>query len=47
LIWETAKVRDRRSDDVKRELELERLGSGVEVGKEKCTCIRILGVMRR
>lgn len=47
LVWEAAKVRDRRPDDVERNLELERLGSGVEVGQEECTCIRILEGVRR
>jgi hypothetical protein len=46
LIWEAAKVRDRRPDDVERDLKLERLGSGVEVGQEECTCNRILGGVR-
>jgi hypothetical protein len=42
LIWETAKVRDRRPDDIERDLKLERLRSSVEVGQEECTCNRVL-----
>jgi hypothetical protein len=42
LIWEATKVRDRRPDYVKRDLKLDRLDSGVEVGQEECTCNRIL-----
>jgi hypothetical protein len=42
LIWETPKVRDRRPDDIKGDLKLERLRSSVEVGQEKCTYDRVL-----
>lgn len=42
LIWETAKVRDRRPDDIERDLKLKRLRSSVEVGQEECTYNRVL-----
>jgi hypothetical protein len=42
LIWETAKVRDRRPDDIERDLKLERSRSSVEVGQEECTYNRVL-----
>jgi hypothetical protein len=42
LIWESAKVRDRRPYNIERDLKLERLRSSVEVGQEECTCNRVL-----
>lgn len=42
LIWETTKVRDRRPDNIERDLKLERLRSSVEVGQEESTCNRVL-----
>ena len=42
LIWETAKVSDRRPDDIERDLKLERLRSSVEVCKEECSYNRVL-----
>jgi hypothetical protein len=42
LIWETTKVRDRRPDNIERDLKLERLRSSVEVGQEECTGNRVL-----
>jgi hypothetical protein len=35
LIWEAANVRNRRADDIERNLKLERLNGGVEVGQEE------------
>jgi hypothetical protein len=34
-IREAAKLRDRRPDDIERDLKLERLDSGIEVGQEE------------
>ena len=42
LIWETANVRDRRPDDIERDLKLEGLRSSVEVGQEECACNWVL-----
>ncbi len=41
-IWEAAKLRDRRPDDIERDLKLERLDSGVEVGQEERARHRVL-----
>jgi hypothetical protein len=35
LIWKAANVRNRRADDIERNLKLERLNGGVEVGQEE------------
>ena len=35
LVGEAADVRDRRADDVERDLKLERLDGGVKVGQEE------------
>jgi|SRR5579863_8742249 len=42
LIWEAAKVRDRRPNDIERELKLERLDGGIEIGQEERARNRVL-----